>query len=140
MGSSFGGTAAIMSSKFDEVDKVIALSPVVDWTAQSESEPMDWLEEVVKNGYGESYRFASEDWKRLSRGEFFQPKKEIANLDPQKIFLIHAQNDTVVTMDSVKSFIDEIGCMNKILKKGGHLSTSVITKWPLSKKMINFFG
>ncbi len=138
IGSSFGGTAALMSSMSDKVDGVVAISPVVDWTDNSESEPMDHLEKIIRDGYKEAYRFNTEDWIRLSEGKFFQPMDNVKKMNPKKIFVIYSKDDKVVSNVSIDKFIENLDCKSIMKKKGGHLSFSVITKWPLSKKMINF--
>lgn len=138
MGSSFGGTAAIMASRCDCVDKAIAFAPVIDWSAKGTSEPMDWLEKVVVDGYGDGLRFAHEDWMRLSRGEFYQPKAEVGTLDPSKLFVIYALDDEVVPSDSVQAFLERLPCLSEERKKGGHLSASLSMGWRLSRKLRRF--
>ncbi len=134
LGSSFGGTTALMASLDDHVDKVIALAPVIDWTDESGEEPMDWLEQLLTKGYPEAFRFDHEDWMRLTRGEFFQPQDLQDKFDPAKIFVIHAQDDKVVPIGPTVNFVKNLGCKHVFLKKGDHLSSSRILKWPLSRK------
>lgn len=140
VGASFGGTAALLSSLDSRVKKVIAIAPVVDWTAPSESEPMDWLEQVIINGYGEAYRFTHENWKRLERGELFQPVQHLKEFDPKKVFIIHAQDDTVIPLPSVETFAHSIGCQFMKRKKGGHLSSSVLRRWRVTRVMKKFLS
>ena len=132
VGASFGGTVAVLSAKDERVHKAVAFSPVVDWTQSTPDEPMDYLEQVILQGYPGAYRFAHEDWLRLSRGEFSQPMAEIADIDRKKIFIIHAQDDKVVSIETVKRFVAGLGCKHLFLKRGGHLSSSLLTfRWPL---------
>ncbi|KKR55753.1 MAG: hypothetical protein UT94_C0061G0007 [Candidatus Uhrbacteria bacterium GW2011_GWF2_40_263] len=142
VGASFGGTVAILSTKDPRVQKAIAFSPVVDWTQSTPEEPMDYLEEVIHSGYAGVYRFSQEDWMRLSRGEFFQPMAEVADLDREKIFVIQAKDDSVVPFDSVQRFVSVLGCQHLFLRTGGHLSTSLLTSsfrsWRLARQVKHF--
>jgi dipeptidyl aminopeptidase/acylaminoacyl peptidase len=134
VGASFGGTAALLSALDERVKKVVALAPVIDWTIKSESEPMEWLEQVIRNGYADAYRFEHKDWLRLTQGELFQPAAQKDRFDPRKIFIIHAQDDTVVPIVPAQNFAEEIGCRMQVLKKGGHLGSGSVTHWRLRNK------
>ena len=140
VGASFGGTAALMAALDDRIDKVVALSPVVDWTDESEDEPMDWLGEVIAQGYGGAIRVAPEDWARLSRGELYQPAAHSDQFDPHKLFIVHAQDDKIVHIGPTLELIEKTGCKGKILKRGGHFSSHALTKWPLSWQVQRFLS
>lgn len=120
VGASFGGPAAILASRDKRVKKVLCLSPVVDWTAPSEDEPMDRLGLFLKEGFGEGYRFSHNTWRRLSRGEIYQPMDHIKELDGRKITIIHCKDDKSVSFDSVKRFADLTGSRLIAYDKGGH--------------------
>ncbi len=138
LGASFGGTTALLASKDKRVTKVIAISPVIDWTVEAPDEPMSDLEKIINSGYGGAYRFKHEDWLKLSRGEFFQPKSVIKDLDPKKIFLLHAEDDRVVPIEPAKEFVKELGCEYKFFKTGGHDLSKKINRFPTSLKLHNF--
>lgn len=140
VGASFGGTAALMASLDDRVDKAIALAPVIDWTDESEAEPMDWFGDVIRKGYAGAVHFEDSDWGRLSRGEFFQPAAHMKQFDPSKLFIVHAQDDKVVHIDPTLELLKQTGCKGKVLKRGGHLSSRVVTKWPLSSQVQKFLS
>jgi alpha-beta hydrolase superfamily lysophospholipase len=140
VGASFGGTAALLSSLDDRIKKIIALAPVIDWTITSEAEPMEWLEQVIRNGYMDAYRFEHQDWLRLSKGQLFQPITHKDTFDPDKIFMIHAQDDTVVPITPAQEFARHIGCKMQVLKKGGHLGSGALTTWRLRKKILHFLN
>jgi len=137
MGASFGGTAAILSTKDPCIDKAIAFAPVVDWTAPCE-ECLDELEQVIVKGYGQAYRFSHEDWMRLNAGSFFQPMAEIPELDAKKIMVVHAKDDKVVSFDSVERFATVSRCQFISRRTGGHLSTRESIHWPLSSRIQSF--
>src|SRR3989344_3997034 len=108
LGSSFGGAAALLTSVNNRVTKVVAVSPVVDWRVKSKSEPVDWLCKFVKKVNG------------------------------KKIFIIHAKDDWVVNYKPVKKFTRETNSQLLLLKRGGHLSLSLLQKPQFYKKFKNF--
>ncbi len=136
-GSSFGGTTALMASRSEKVDKVVALSPVIDWTRDAE-EPMGWLKKVIEQGYGQTYQFSDSDWERLAKGEFFQPAAVTEEFTPKKIFLAHAQDDTVVPMAPAQAFVQTVPCKHVFLKNGGHSLGGVFRRFPRSLSLWKF--
>jgi len=140
VGVSFGGPAAILCSMDDRVKKVVALAPVVDWTKEQESstEPMDWLGGVVKDAFGEAYRFSREDWERLSNGKFYNPVDHSDNIEPEKLMIVHAKDDDVVLYEPVADFARKTKCQFITLKKGGHLGSRALMKWGVRVKVLRF--
>lgn len=138
IGNSFGGAAAILATASDLVDKALAIAPVVDWTAPSESEPMDQLEHVVQTGYAGAYRFTHDNWLKLSRGEFYQPVANEHKIVPSKLSIIHAHDDTVVPIAPVQAFVQRTGCQHLFLKKGGHQINRQLAKWRYRRRLIAF--
>ncbi|HTX87292.1 MAG TPA: prolyl oligopeptidase family serine peptidase [Candidatus Nanoarchaeia archaeon] len=141
IGSSFGGSAAILASQSSKVKKTVAFSPVVDWREEvhSETEPMPWLEKFTRAAFGEGYRFDHSDWKKLEQGKIYNPASAIKKLDAKKIFIIHANDDKVVYTPSVKKFVNDLGCQFLYLKKGGHLSARNAMKPQFWRKIKKFF-
>jgi len=139
LGASFGGTAAILCSQDDRVKKVVAVAPVVDWTDDSGEEPMDWMKDMLKEAFGEAHRFDENDWDRLAQGGFYQPKAVIDQLDKDKIFIIMAEDDTIVRPWTIHSFVDELGCRAKFYQTLGHGSLSWAKGWKLSRQIRSFF-
>ncbi|OGY79390.1 MAG: hypothetical protein A3B74_00935 [Candidatus Kerfeldbacteria bacterium RIFCSPHIGHO2_02_FULL_42_14] len=131
IGQSFGGTAAILSLLDARVDKVVALSPVVDWKAPSKVESLDWLYYFVREGFGEGYRFRFEDWRKLISGKFFNPQAHVRDIDGSKLMILHARDDNVVLFGPVKRFAQRVGCELMLLKRGGHAQSS----WLLQKRI-----
>jgi pimeloyl-ACP methyl ester carboxylesterase len=139
IGGSFGGAVALMASLDPRVTASIAVSPVVDWTSPSKDEPMDWLEGFVRQAFGEGYRFASRDWKRLCEGKLHNPVSHLKEFEGSKLFIFHAKDDGVVPWRPVASFAQKTGSRFKILNRGGHLSSGRIIEryWPQIKKFIS---
>ncbi len=129
IGISFGGPAALLLSSHARVANVLTLAGVVDWTVESPDEPMDTFDEQVKKVFGEGYRFDQADWDRLARGEMYQPVGSEMIVDGKEVTMIHAANDTVVHIEPVRAFAKRTGAELIELKKGGHLSSSILTSW-----------
>lgn len=140
IGSSFGGPAVLLASKHELVKKVVALSPVIDWTQGSKIEPLDWLCKFTKNAFGNGYRFAQKDWNKLKTGKFYNPASQTSLIDPKKIFIIHAKDDRVVPIKSTERFVRRTGCKFLFLKKGGHLSSSVLLDRDFWSKVRSFIS
>lgn len=138
IGSSFGGPAVILASKDKRVEKAVALSPVIDWRVETKLEPIDWLGKFTRIAFGNGYRFKQKDWNRLKSGVFYSPIAEVKKLDKNKIYIIHAKDDEVVYADTSVKFAKELDCKITLLKKGGHLSTSNLTKTAFWKRVSNF--
>jgi len=140
IGGSFGGPAALLVSADPRVSKVIAVSPVVDWGAPSREEPLGPLFNYLKEGFGNGYRLSKTNWQKLGRGNFYNPSRNLSKIDVQKILMVHAMDDYVVMAGPVKKFAAKTGAPLIMLKKGGHLSTSVILEPKLYKKIKKFLG
>lgn len=139
VGVSFGGPAALLVSRDTRVNAVVAISSVVDWQVPSKEEPLDWLAGFVKRAFGEGYRFTRNEWKKLSRGTFYNPVKHTSELDGENIYIIHAENDEVVPVKPVKRFAKKIGARTKFYKRGGHLSLKILMKPALWRQVERFF-
>lgn len=122
IGSSFGGTAAILASTDKRVKKVIAISPVIDWLAESEFsvEPLPKLEKFTEQAFGHAYRLAKNGWQKIRSGNFYNPISALKTLDKNKIYLIAASDDEVVPIGAAKKFVSELNCQFTFLNKGGH--------------------
>lgn len=143
VGASFGGAVALLSSLHDEVDKVIAISPVIDWVAELKNtvEPLPWFRSFVQNGFGEAYRFADSDFDQLGNNpKFFNPMSHLGEYNPKKLFIMHAKDDILVSLSAVERFIQTVGCKNVINKQGGHLSSSISTHFFVGRSIRRFIS
>jgi len=138
IGSSFGGAAALLVSRDPRVTKVIAVSPVVDFTAKSKAEPLRWLQSYLRDAFGEGYRFSKRDWNKLKGGKFYNPMQKTHEIDGKKLFIIHARDDKSVSWGSVQKFSRKVGTKPLLLKRGGHLPSSILLKPRFYKKVRNF--
>lgn len=140
VGSSFGGPAAILASRDKRVNKVVCLSPVVDWQAEDKADPLNDLYEILRDGYGAAYRVTKTNWNKLAKGNFYNPVKHIKKLNPEKILIFHAKDDKVVRIGPVAKFAYRLGCKFVVLGKGGHLSSSMLMTKRYSSMVMKFIS
>jgi alpha-beta hydrolase superfamily lysophospholipase len=141
IGSSFGGPAVILASQSPKVKKAVAFSPVVDWREEvhSKTEPMPKLEKFTRAAFGEGYRFDHRDWKKLEAGKIYNPVSAIKKINAKKIFIIHANDDKIISTPAVKKFVKDLGCQFIYIKKGGHMSARNAMKSEFWRKIKKFF-
>jgi len=140
IGGSFGGPAAMLASSDARVKKVVTVAGVVDWTVSGEEEHMDDLLHMVKDGFGEAYRFDDAAWQELSQGMFYNPVTMGDLIDYKKVLMIHAKDDMVVPHGTSESFARKNNISFISTKKGGHLSTSILTRWSLWRKVKKYLA
>ena len=142
IGGSFGGPAAIFSASDPRVTKVIAVCPVVDWTAESIDEPFEVLKPLMQKGFGEGYRMSEDVWKKLEAGELYNPVSHATDIAKyaHKIWIVHSSDDRSVLPQSIIEFAKNIGCKITTLRKGGHFGTSRLHRWPLSWKVKKYLS
>ncbi len=140
LGASFGGPAAIYSSLSQKVTKIVAISSVIDWRADSKEEPMPLLKKLTREAFGQAYRFTDKRWEELAKGKFYNPVNIQDKVDGSKVLLIHAKDDTLCGYREAKLFARATGSKLITLPRGGHLGTSILTKprfYNIFKKFIN---
>ncbi len=133
LGASFGGAAAVLSTKYPIVAKAIALAPVIDWKEPSEAEPFEFFLHMLEEGFGAAYRPAKDAWKKLAKGKFYSPKADAAMIDTSRLFVAHALDDRVVSVRPLREFSAKKKFRPLYLKRGGHFSTSSVLSpdiWP----------
>ncbi len=120
-GGSFGGPAVLMNSHLPIVKKVIAHSPVIDWSVEGEDEPFDEFVRYSCEGFGGAYRTKQKsDWQKLVQADFYNPIAHGEKIDGKKIFIIHAKDDAVVPYDPVIPFTEKTGASYYLKPHGGH--------------------
>jgi esterase/lipase len=140
VGSSFGGPAMLLNSKDKRVKKVIAFSPVIDWTKQNETvETFEQMESFVSEAFGEGYRIVKDGWKKLEKGDLYNPIREALKIDGKKCLIIHARDDDVVSCKPLKEFAQKTNTKVMLVKKGGHLGTALFER-RFKKVCLDFFG
>lgn len=139
LGISFGGAAALLLSTDPRVKKVVAISPVVDWTVASRAEPLSEFSEQVQSAFGMAYRGVPRHWKKLGQKDFYNPMAEWRSMDGTKIRIFHTEDDAVVLSKSVKQFAKKTGSDLRLFKRGGHLSMSILMKPRIYRSIQTFF-
>lgn len=139
VGNSFGGPAVMELSRDPRIKKVFAVSPVVDWLDPSEEEPIETFYELVKDGFGEVYRFPKRNWNKLITGKFYNPVAIQDQIVGSKIMIVHARDDRVVHHERVAEFSKATGAQFTLLSQGGHMGTSDLMKPQMSKRLLTFF-
>lgn len=136
--SSFGGPAGLLAAKDPRITKVIAFSPVVDWNAESPHEPFDQWKRFIKQGFGEAYRMHEGNLDKLKTGEFYNPVKHIQEIPGEKIYIIHANDDGIVTPLPVRRFAEAINAKILMLSRGGHFGTNKVMHWRIWLRIWKF--
>ncbi len=137
-GSSFGGPAALLSSRDKRVAKVVTVSPVIDWTSESKKEPLGPMFAYVKNAFGEGYRLTQKNWKKLQGGAFYNPIRQAENLDGKKMLIFQAKDDEVVSYKPAERFAEITRAKLMLIKKGGHFGSAYFSD-PVFYKQIKRF-
>lgn len=140
VGGSFGGPAQLLNSCDSRVNKIVSVSPVVDWRAPSKTERLDIMFPFLHQGFGNGYRLKEKDWNKLRTGKFYNPAYQPGLIDGSKALLIHALDDDVVGARSVTKFAKLTKSRLIMLKKGGHMRMSIMTSnrfYPRIKKFLN---
>jgi dipeptidyl aminopeptidase/acylaminoacyl peptidase len=138
IGSSFGGTAAVLSSLSGKVDKAVAVSPMMDWKNPGPEEPYPKMIRFFKEGFGEGYRLAPNAWQKLQSGKFYNPINHVDKINSEKLLIIHAKDDQTCPYKITKLFADQSGSKLITLNNGGHLSSSILMK-PRFQKIFKQF-
>jgi dipeptidyl aminopeptidase/acylaminoacyl peptidase len=138
VGGSFGGTGAVLASAHPKVRKVVALSPVIDWSYDSIDEPFSFFETFVPYAFGEAYRYKKGALRRLYKNEIYSPLKDTEKCIGKKILIIHTQDDGVVSIDPVYSFVRDTNAQLVELRRGGHLGLSDTRRARFSKVILPF--
>lgn len=142
IGASFGGTAAILCSRDSRVRKAIAFSPAIDWRKECESaaEPMEKLGRYLPEAFGNAYRFSWKSWRRLMRGEFYNPIDEVDTITPEKLLIFFAKNDTVCDFSAARMFADKTGAKLIAPRTGGHFGFSKSIEPNIYRNIRRFIG
>ncbi|MGP0097842.1 MAG: alpha/beta hydrolase family protein [Terriglobales bacterium] len=136
IGGSFGGPAAILSSRDPRVTKAVANCPVVDWSIlrreQKKETSNPSYTAYIRDAFGNAYRLSEKNWQKLQTGKFYNPIHHAGEITAAKLLLFHAQDDPYIAYQSVRKFAALTGAKLKLLRRGGHLSTDLIVRkyWP----------
>lgn len=133
IGTSFGGPAVLLASRDPRVNKAIAISPVIDWSAPSKDEPLPEFKKMMKRLYGQVYR--TNLWNKLGKHGFYEPT---GDEDGSKLMIVHAKDDRMVRIKEVAQFAKKTRSNFVVLRTGGHLGTSTAMDPRIWKKISKF--
>ena len=126
VGSSFGGATALLAGRDPRVRRVIAFSPLVDWTARSKDEPLDFLARFTRDGFGAAYRGTWATWAKLKKGTFFNPVRHAGEIDGSKVLIVHTRDDRSILWGPVVRFARRTKSRFVLLTRGGHMGLSTV--------------
>lgn len=120
-GGSFGGPAVLLNTDLPIVKKVVAHSPVIDWSAEGEEEPFDEFVRYSCEGFGGAYRTKNKsDWQKLRKTDFYNPIAHSKEVIGKKVFILHAKDDAAVPCHPVIPFAEATGASYYVKPHGGH--------------------
>jgi pimeloyl-ACP methyl ester carboxylesterase len=138
-GGSFGGPAVLLNTRLPIVKKVIALSPVLDWSVGGKDEPFDFFVRFSREAFGGAFRPRHQkDWQKLIKTDFYNPIAHTLRIDGKKVFIIHCKDDTNVPYDPIISFAEKTGATYYLKPKGGHFGISFLSHKFYWKKIVAF--
>ncbi len=141
LGGSFGGPAAILASTDPRVKKAAAISPVTDWREQEHTvEPLEFMNDYMQKAFGPAFRSTPLAYKKLARGDFYNPTHEEKTIDGKKLLLIHARDDRVVHFEPAEKFAKAVGATFVPLSSGGHMGVGSADEPSIWKHIEKFFN
>jgi pimeloyl-ACP methyl ester carboxylesterase len=146
LGTSFGGSVCLVSgAKSKNVDKIIVLSPIIDYRDHARNpdyneEKLESLGIYLKQAYGTSYNFNSVNWKNFINGKLdINPNDYLNELSKKEIILLSGAKDKSISINRVNNFFNNLSSKKKrhyIFENSGHLSIRGLDKSVL-KKVLN---
>lgn len=142
LGSSFGGTAAILVSSDPRVKKIVAIAPVIDWRHQKhyqrKRESLTRLARFIPAAFGRAFNFSPRYWRKLGAANFFNPISQISTLDRKKILIIQARDDKIVPYGPAKKFSRRLKCQLWLLHRGGHAISKKLIEPAFYRRLAKF--
>lgn len=130
LGSSFGGSVALALSNNKKVRKIIAFSPVVnfkDHNNDNKEQDLLWLMDFIRKAFGRAYYFKVSNWKKMIKGQIFNPPSKVEPSRSDDILIFYDQEDPSIDWHKVKSYAELNKIKAVVSKNLGHLSFSKIT-------------
>lgn len=122
LGSSFGGNVALSLSNCSKINKIIALSPIVDFN-NANNQNLPRLGNFIKNAFGQGYRFTASNWKKVISGNLLNPIV-IKPKDRKKITIFYDKKDKEIDYKQILAFATKYKLKLKMLSGPGHISFS----------------
>lgn len=131
LSTSFGGYIAL-NLDLSQVDKLICLSPVVDF---KQVEGIETLESALKKNYPMAYRFNSEVWGKLLNNRYsnFTSLEE----NSKKVSVLAGADDKSIKAEDLEKFAQNYILNLKILQSKEHLSFSDLSETNILREILN---
>lgn len=139
IGASFGGSLALECVLSPNVDNIIAMSPPINYKTFGRTtgeQDLSNLIKFLKRSYGQAYQFSDNGVNKFLSGELINPSS--INREKYKerhILIVQTMDDPVTKYNPVEAFAKQNGIELYLLKEGGHLSLTSISK-PLLNKIV----
>ncbi len=121
--TSFGASVALSLAADENIDKIIALSPVLDFQKFSN---LDSLKIFLQKMYSGSYRFTEKSWNELSSGRAVPSSLAVTKKFAPKLFLFGGGQDKEIPAKQLQGWGDNQGIKTTIYPDLSHLSFSKI--------------
>lgn len=129
LGSSFGGSVALVFANDNSIDKIVAFSPIINFKRHNDGgneQDLFWLGNFLHDAFGEAYRFQDEDFKRLIGGDLFNPPEEISPERAKKILILYDKSDREIDYKKIDAYAKKNSITTIGSENIGHLSFSKI--------------
>ncbi|MBT3691116.1 prolyl oligopeptidase family serine peptidase [Candidatus Woesearchaeota archaeon] len=124
VGHSFGGSIALSTGAELDIDGIVALAPVVDYSVHAKDpnireENLSGLFDFMKFGFENTYRKMNKmEWDNFCEtGIDVNPVDYVDNLRNKRILLIHGKNDNSVSCNRTKEFYEKLNSEKSVYKE-----------------------
>lgn len=121
LGASFGGGIALSLANNPNIDKVIALSPVLSFKNVA---GIETLEKYLADTYPDTYRFQHPKWQHLIDDGFYCPQR-VKIEHPKKVLMVGGLQDDQISIKDLQQYSNTSG-ISLIVEDRGHLTLSKI--------------
>lgn len=139
IGASFGGSLALECVQSQNIDNIIAMSPPINYKTFGKTtgeQDLSNLIKFLKRSYGKAYQFSNSGVDKFLSGELINPSSIIRKkYKGRRILIVQTMDDPVVKYNPVETFAKKNNIEFFLLKEGGHLSLTSISK-PLLNNMV----
>jgi len=142
IGSSFGGSVALSIIDNMDIDKIIAFSPIIDfqnYNKEGEEQDLLLLESFIQNAFNMGYRFSDINWKKMVKGEIFNPIQDIDPLRASNVLVVYDLFDKEIGYRKIKEYCTKNNIETITTQGIGHLSFSKIPG-SIWEEAIKFLG
>lgn len=126
VGSSWGGSVVLGLADHPGVDKIVALSPIVNFLTHGingQGQDLHWLKGFVRQAFNQAYRFRDENWEQMLAGKLFNP---LSSIRAGLVTVVYDEGDLGVGSKEIETYCSKSGARTIKVVNLGHLSFSKI--------------